>query len=433
MNMRRAAILLAATFGSLASLAQDVRSEDPKQRIKAAKDAVKAGTQGIERIKPLLQDPDVDVRIETVKAIVEIGSQYSLAPLLQALGDGDAEVQIRATDGLVNFYKPGYVKSGLSESVKRTGSAIKAKFGIDENDERIDYWIEVRPEVVTGIAKLLSTSQDLTVRANAARALGVLRGQAGTPALFEALRTKDTRLIFESLKALQKIRDPKSGPQVAFLFRDPEERVAVAALETAGLVRSVETMPDLLTTYRTSSNAKVKRAALSAIAMIGDSKSHDLFSQAMADKDDGIRTAAAEGLGRVKNAADVPALKSCYDSERKMNARLACAFALVKEGDAATDELSALRYLLNTLNSKAWRGVAEGYLIELARQKEVRSALEQQAPSATKDEKLQIARLLGTSGDKDSVKALEQLTRDSEPDVAQESIRALRNLRARLP
>jgi len=161
--MRRVAVFLFVAIAcSEAPFAQDARSEDPKQRIKAAKDAVKAGTQGIERIKPLLQDPDVNVRIETVKAIVEIGSQYSLTPLLQALGDGDAEVQIRATDGLVNFYQPGYVKSGLSESIRRSGNAIKAKFGIDEDDERIDYWIEVRPEVVTGIAKLLSTSQDLT-------------------------------------------------------------------------------------------------------------------------------------------------------------------------------------------------------------------------------------------------------------------------------
>jgi len=432
--MRRVAVFLFVAIAcSEAPFAQDARSEDPKQRIKAAKDAVKAGTQGIERIKPLLQDPDVNVRIETVKAIVEIGSQYSLTPLLQALGDGDAEVQIRATDGLVNFYQPGYVKSGLSESIRRSGNAIKAKFGIDEDDERIDYWIEVRPEVVTGIAKLLSTSQDLTVRANAARALGVLRGQAGTPALFEALRTKDTRLIFESLKALQKIRDPKSGPQVAFLFRDPEERVAVAALETAGLVRSAETLPDLAITYRSSSKLPVKRAALGAMGMIGDAQNRDVFLQALTDKDDGIRAAAAEGLGRIRNPADLPALQSCFDTERKMNTRLACAFGVVKSGNADMSETSALRYLLNTLNSKSWRGVAEGYLVELARAKEVRTALEQQVPSGTKDEKILLARLLSISGDKDSAKILEQLTRDSEPAVAQESIRALRNLRARLP
>ncbi len=431
--MRRAAAFPLAAIACLQVFAQDVRSEDPKQRIKAAKDAVKAGTAGIERIKPLLQDPDVNVRIETVKAIVEIGSQYSLAPLLQSLEDGDAEVQIRATDGLVNFYRPGYVKSGLSDSIKRTGNAIKAKFGVDEDDERIDYWIEVRPEVIAGIAKLLSTSQDLTVRANTARALGVLRGQAGTPALFGALRTKDTRLIFESLKALQKIRDPKSGPQVAFLFRDPEERVAVAALETAGLVRSVETLPDLNTAYRTSSNARVKRAALGAMAMIGDAQNHDLFVQGMTDKDEGIRAAAAEGLGRISNPADIPMLQGCFDTERKMNTRLACGFGLVKNGNAAMSETSALRYLLNTLNSKAWRGVAEGYLVELARAKPVRTALEQQVPSATKDEKALLARMLSASGDADSAKVLEQLTRDPEPDVAQEAIRALRNLRARLP
>ena len=116
-----------------------------------------------------------------------------------------------------------------------------------------------------------------------------------------------------------------------------------------------------------------------------------------------------------------------------MNTRLACAFGLVKNGKADMSETSPLRYLSNTLNSKSWRGVAEGYLVELARAKEVRTALEQEIPSGTKDEKILIARMLATSGDKDSAKTLEQLTRDAEPDVAQESIRALRNLRARLP
>ena len=49
----------------------------------------------------------MDVRLEAVKAIVDIGTQRSLDPLIKACGDNDPEIQIRATDGLVNFYVPG--------------------------------------------------------------------------------------------------------------------------------------------------------------------------------------------------------------------------------------------------------------------------------------------------------------------------------------
>ena len=422
-----------ALLTGISLIAQDAASSDPKQRAKAAREAVKAGSQGISRIEPLLADPETSVRLEAVKSIVEIGSQYSIAPLIKSLGDEDPEVQIRATDGLVNFYLPGYVKSGLSGTLSRSGNAIKGKFGIDIDEDVIEEWIEVRPEVITGIGKLLTNSPDLLVRSNAARAIGVLRGKGAMEALTAALRSKDTRLMFESLIAMQKIRDPKSGPRVSFLFRDPEERVAVAALETAGLVRSTEVLPDIQTAYARAATPKVRKAALGALAMLGDPQSRALFNQGLTDKDEGIRSAAAEGLGRAKNPEDISALQRCFDEERKMPPRLACAFGLVNHGRTESGETSALGYLINTLNSKAWRGVAEGYLIELARAKTVRTGLENSAAGASKDEKIQLARILGVSGDKDSVVVLERMVRDPEPDVMQEGVRALRNLRARLP
>ena len=49
----------------------------------------------------------------------------------------DARIKIHATDGLVNFYLPGYVQSGFAASVKRVGSNIKGRF-TDTNDQAID-------------------------------------------------------------------------------------------------------------------------------------------------------------------------------------------------------------------------------------------------------------------------------------------------------
>ena len=52
------------------------------------------------------------------------------------------------------------------------------------------------------------------VRANACRAVGILRGQAAVPDLIESLRTKDNRVMFEALLAMQKILQEEGVKEV---------------------------------------------------------------------------------------------------------------------------------------------------------------------------------------------------------------------------
>src|SRR5579862_804213 len=149
--------------------------EDAKQRVKAVRDLGKGGSGEISRIEPFLSDPDLDVRLEAIKAITDIGTQTSLNPLIKATSDNDSEAQIRATDGLVNFYVPGYVKTGLTAPLRRAGSSIKAKI-TDNNDLVIDPYIQPRPEVIVALGHVASGGSSLEARANAARAVGILRG-----------------------------------------------------------------------------------------------------------------------------------------------------------------------------------------------------------------------------------------------------------------
>ena len=120
-----------------------------------------------------------------------------------------------------------------------------------------------------------------------------------------------------------------------------------------------------------------------------------------------------------------------------MPPRLAAAFALVALGKTESSEFAPLTYLVNSLNSRGYRGVAQAYLGELARtpagNQAVRSALHAFLKRATKEEKLGILRVLAASGDRESLPHLEALTKDTDTDVAQEAIRAVRTLRARLP
>src|ERR1035441_4996516 len=115
-----------AAFALIASAAaQDVHPKDVRE-------IGKGGSSAIPRLTELLKNPSTDVRVEAVKQLTDA---RALDALILATRDNEAEVQIHATDGLVNFYLPGYVQTGLSGSLKRIGGGIKGKF-TDTNDQR---------------------------------------------------------------------------------------------------------------------------------------------------------------------------------------------------------------------------------------------------------------------------------------------------------
>jgi HEAT repeat protein len=369
--------------------------------------------------------------VEAVKQITEIGGLPSLDLLIQASRDNDPEVQIRAIDGMVNFYLPGYAKTGFGATLSRAGTSLKGRF-TDTNDQVIDPYITARPDVVQAIGRLASGGNGMEVRASAARAAGILRGKAAVPDLIEALHTKNTDVLYESLVALQKIHDESSGPRMTFLVRDPEPKVQIAAIETTGVLRDMEAVPDLIQVLKESKNDKVRRAALGALAMLPDEKSRPLFQQYLTDKDEKMRAAAAEGFARLKNPADLPMISRAYESEGRTPPRLSLAFAEVMMGRTDLSEFSPLQYLINNLNSSAYKGVAEPFLIELARRDVIRTQLYSAIGKGTKDEKIGLAHVLARSGDKESLPYLERLSKDPDANVADEGVRAMRNLQARL-
>src|SRR5882724_10883844 len=290
-------------------------------RAKDVKELAKGGSNAIPQLQALLKNQDRDVRAEAVKAIIDIGTQRSLDALIEACSDSDAEVQILATDGLVNFYLPGYVRTGLGAKFHRVGKSIKGKF-TDTNDQVIEAYIQVRPEVIVALGKLARGGVSMETRANAARAIGILRGRAAIPDLLEAMKSKDGAVLYESLIAIQKIRDQSTAPLIRYLLRDLDERVQLAAVETTGILQNKEAVPDLVDVLSRARDVKVRRTALTALAMIPDDSSRPLFTRYLSDKDDALRGAAAEGFARLKNPADKPVVKKAFEAEGKLSPRL---------------------------------------------------------------------------------------------------------------
>ncbi len=424
--MRLLIILL--TIAVCASARSD---SDEKLKLKAIKDTARQGSTGIPAIAGYLHDPSSTVRREAVKAMVGIGGLNSLDPLAAACRDNDPEVQQRATDGLVNFYLPGYVGKGWQDSVKHVGAAISSIFS-QPNDQVIDPDTPVRPEIDAELAALVRGGASVEARANAARAAGILRDRAAVPALSAALQSKDDDvLMFESLIALQKIRDPSAGSAAIFLVRDLDEKLQLAAIETVGILRTADAVPDLRRVLENGSK-KARPAALAALGQIADPSTRPLFAQYLNDKDERLRAAAAEGLARVGLAEDRPAVETLFQTEKKTSLRLSLAFALAGLGDVDMATDGPLRYLSSNLTSRAWRGVAEPFLAELARKPQVRQAIHQMLKDlGDKDELIGLARVLAISGGPDSIPPLEELSRNPDPEVSREALRALRLVRSR--
>jgi HEAT repeat protein len=124
------------------------------------------------------------------------------------------------------------------------GTSIKGHF-TDTNDQVIDPYITPRADVIAALGAMARQGASPEARANAARAIGILRGKAAIPDLVQAMHAKDTPVIYESLVALQKIRDPEAASSIAFLLRDLDPKVQIAAIETTGLLLNKSALPDL--------------------------------------------------------------------------------------------------------------------------------------------------------------------------------------------
>lgn len=416
----------------LALLAQNEDAYNPNQRIQRIRELAKRGSNAIPALAGYLSDQNRDIRLEAVKAIVRLDTEASLGPLVKATHDADAEIQIRATDGLTNYYVPGYVaKGGLTGYFTRGVRQVKSFFS-SRNDQVIDPDIMIRGDVGQALADEISAGASPDAKANAALAAGILRDREAVAALEDGLHAKENQVLFESLVALQKIHDPSAGPRVTFLTHDLDDRIQATALETIGVLHSVEAAADVRTALSHARNDRIRRAALEALAMLGLPEDRPIFQQYATNQDADLSAAALEGLGRLRAPEDMPLLNQAYnEKDADWKVHLAAAFALVDEGKVETGDFSALNYLVENLDVKGRSGVAQAYLTELAKREDVRRALFPLVAQATRDQKIALCWIFSASQSADAIPVLETLSKDIDPAVSMAAARGLRILQAR--
>jgi len=408
----------------------NLQSEDPKARKKAAQ-RIGESREGnpadlCRALGDAVADPVAEVRSAVVVSLIKLSGEGCIPGLIAASRDGNASIQSMAVDGMVNQYIPEYVKFGVFNSLKGVASNLKGRFAEPE-PLVVDSYVEIAPAISDAVASVITGGSSNESRANAARAAGILRANRALPDLKKALQSRNTMIIVESVRAIEKIQEPSAGPDIVFLLRDPDPKVQVATAETAGQLRVKEAAEGLVDLAKNSERKEVRRAALIGLAKIPDNGEDKLFLLHLRDKDKQIRAAAAEGIGRAGNQTDVDTIQDAFAGEKAESPRLSMAFALVLLGDH-----SKIAYLIDGLESTFHRLEARPFLVELARDPAVLSELYTPLTSGTRNQRIHLAHVIARSGNRDSRSHLERLTKDLDPRVAGAAQRELKNLDTRL-
>ena len=410
-------------FGFTAS----AETSPAKQTIQTIRNLGRGDDKSLPQLIPYLSSADRDIRTEAVKAIVKIDTMRSVDPLITATHDNDAEIQIRAIDGLVNAYVPGYITRNSVTGYLTKGVRQLKSFFSDRNDVVVDPDVKVRSDVAAALSDKITGGNGMDVRSDAALAAGILRARESVPALEVGLRSKDTDVIFECLIALQKIKDPAAGESVDLLVRDLDERIQVTALETLGVLRTLPAADDIRSVYKNARNVKVQRAALDALALMGLGGDRALFQQNLGSTDPEVRSACLEGLGRIREPDDYPKLQAAFnEADADWRVHSGAAFAMIMEGDNNPDELGPLAYLVEGFSLKQRANVSAAYLAEVAEKPDTRAALAKILPDALKERKIGILNALSNVGAPDSIQIIQQYSRDRDHDVAFAAMRAAR-------
>lgn len=429
-RLLRLILLSVAAVALLSGQSEDKYNSN--ERILRIRELGKKNYSVLPTLAGYLKDPNPDIRLEAVKAIVRIDTEHSLDALVEATHDRYPEVQLLATDGIVNVYLHGYIaKGGVTGSMTRGVRQMKSFFS-SRNDQIINADVVVRADAAQAIAGLVSSGATTDVRADAALAAGILRDRQALPDLEKALHGTSDDLIFECLVALQKIHDPSAGPAVSFLAHDLDERIQITALETIGMLRSTSSAIDVRSALKSARNLKTRRAALEALAMLGLAEDRGTFLKYANDRDVELRSSALEGLGRVREPADFPLLERAFDEgEIDWRIHLAAAFGMVNQGKVATAEFSPLPFLLESLQNKARQSAATAYLAELCARPTVTESLVKTIPTLEKDQKVALCEAFGEADTPEAIAALTTLSRDIDPAVAFAASKGLRTAETR--
>ncbi len=406
-------------------LVDELESSNPAIRAKAAQQLGQSGDPSVvPALAKALSDPSTKVRRQVIVALSRLHTASALHALLFATKDGDPGVRTLAVRAAVDWYRGIIPSVGFGGMIKRSYRSTMQSF--QGGSTHVSPGTPVDPEVISALEAATEDTRSIEAAREAAHGLGVLLAHPAVPVLVKAAHTPDADLATNALNSLSEIKDVSAGPDLIDLLDSPSKSVRQAACVTVGILRTCSAVPKLEQIYQNDADADVRRAALHGLAFIGDPSSYAIFTKALWSQNKQERTYSAEGLARARDPKAMADLNKRLQVEKNAGVRLAIRFAQTSIGDS-----SSLKYLVNSLSSRSYGEVAQSYLIELARRKNILTALYPYLHDGNADVRRRLCNVLAYSGDASSLPELHPLAGDRNGDVAAAALRAERAIRAR--
>ncbi len=411
--------LVAQTI-SVDTLIYDLKSPDAGRRQIAARELGALKHRGaIPDLVAMAHDPAAAVRREVELSLERMEDIQTLPGFIAFATDSENDIRSRAVASLVNIHL-SRTTGGLFAALSKLGDVIFLAA-----DRDVELVVEPDVPVDSSVIETLRTrltDNERTIRRTAIRGLGILRARQAVPDLLQVIREdRDNTLRFDGVRAIRKIDDRTVADQLVALLNINTDSVRNELMTTLGSMRYRGAVPELMKIVEQAKPTDPARVvALAALADIGDPAPIPMFERLKADKNESIRLYANEGIARTANAEQKSEISAARLIEKSAVVRTAQAFALLRIGES-----EFLDELIRALDKTSTRDLAKEYLLET---KPVdRPALFTPRPvnSVTRAE---LADVLGRIGDPNALPWLQELSHDSDSDVAKAAGLATRRI-----
>jgi HEAT repeat protein len=372
-----------------------------------------------------LRNPDPRIRLAAVQLLRESKFPEAIGPLAPLVNDPIDQIQLEAIAAELSFFLvqdvPAKKRVGLLVEVRNPGRApVAFEMG------PLAVWPRpVPPELVDSLLKAVD-DENAKVRSEAIYAFGTIARpplpESAVASLIKALDHYDPSIRAAAARVAGRLEVRAAGDALIKAVNDSQAPVRYAAMRALGDIRERRAVQALTEQFNFYGKGEGAWSALDALAHLADPSTVPLFKAHLADRDPFLRRASAEGLARVGDGSEVPALEIGAGNDSAEMVRAAMAFALQKLGR------NYIPRLVESLDSEKEAPQVAAYLIELGPSiaAQLLPLLQDPSPAI----RANVATVLGALGGDAAAAALQPLTQDKDRSVAQSATRAIERIKA---
>ena len=308
--------------------------------------------QAVPALLNALDHTSGSVRSSVVEALGCIGDSRAVGPLVQLLAEPDEHIQTQAAAALIRCPDTRCVRPllGILQQTRNTDLRRNATRALAATKD---------PRAVPAIARSLDDSDD-TLREVATEALGAIGDRAACGALLKLLRGNSPSLVLKAMAAMRKVATAEAVPALIPFVQHFNPSIRRQAVEILGDLRPDDAFDLFAELLENDQSVEVRTAAARGLGKLKDRQAIRLLEQALRDEPT-VRCAAVMGLTTIGDAEAIPALLATLkDATPVVRYHAVTGLGKLKADQAAT----AIRKLLEDKDAMVKTG-AEKALVSL--------------------------------------------------------------------